>query len=133
METINITPKWKGLMPLYIELLQNGKSEGRKTATEELTRLAENADNINIKFPNGFDSWHETHFEIVQAITQEISKDEPTGVVNERHEAQGHGGLYELAQELTDKFEQLNEGREWDGEFFDEIEIFINKELTVTN
>ena len=38
---------------------------------------------------------------------------------------QGTGGMYELAEELTDEFEKLNADREWDGEFFDEIEEFI--------
>jgi hypothetical protein len=79
--------------------------------------------------PNGFESWHETHFEIVAAIAIEHQKSEPQGVVRERHDAQGHGGLYELAKELTDEFEQLNKGRTWDGEFFDEIEDFLNKKL----
>jgi len=78
--------------------------------------------------PNGIESWVETHYEIVQAITIEWMKDEPIGVVKDRHEAQGHGGLYELAEELTDKFELQNEDN-WDGDFFDEIEIFIQQNL----
>ena len=80
-------------------------------------------------FPNGFDSWQETHYEVVQAITTEHSKDNPRGVVKERHDAQGHGGLYELAEELTDEFEKLIEGREWNGEFFDEFDAFLTKKL----
>ena len=47
----------------------------------------------------------------------------------ERHSEQGHGGLYELAEELTDEFELLNKGRVWDGEFFDEIEEFLSEKL----
>lgn len=82
-----------------------------------------------MEFVNGFESWHETHFEVVQAIAIEHVKDEPKGLVKERHDAQGHGGLYELAVELTDEFEKLNEGREWDGDFFDEIEDFLKKKL----
>ena len=42
---------------------------------------------------------------------------------------QGAGGFYELAQELTDKFEMLNKDREWDGDFWDEIEQFLESEL----
>lgn len=80
-------------------------------------------------FLNGFDSWQETHYEVVQAITMEQAKDDPQGVVRERHDAQGHGGLYELAKELTDEFEKLNEGRQWDGEFFEEIEKFVQGKL----
>jgi hypothetical protein len=74
-------------------------------------------------------SWIETHFEISGAITIEISKDNPTGLVAERHAAQGHGGLYELAEELTDEFETLHKGREWDGEYFDTIYSFIQEKL----
>lgn len=83
-------------------------------------------------FPNGFSCWQETHFEIVQVITKEWLKDNPTGTVEERHAAQGHGGLYELAEQLTDEFELINKGRLWDGDFFDEIESFLNKELYKT-
>jgi hypothetical protein len=82
-----------------------------------------------MEFVNGFESWQETHFEVVQVICEEISRDEPRGVVKERHEAQGRGGLYELANELTNEFEELNNGREWDGEFFDEIEKFLIEKL----
>lgn len=80
-------------------------------------------------FPNGFENWQETHFEVVQAIALEAAKDQPQGIVKLRQENQGHGGLYELAEELTDEFEKLNEGKNWDGEFFDEIEEFLEKKL----
>jgi len=81
------------------------------------------------KFSNGFTSWHETHFEVVVAITQEWSKSAPDSIVVKRHQEQGHGGLYELAQELTDEFEKGNKDREWDGEFFEGIEIFLEEKL----
>jgi len=93
------------------------------------------------KFPNGFTNWHETHFEVVQAIGDRL------GGLNDRNEncivqavqyQMGHGGLYELAQELTDKFEKKFKGVEWgieekDGEvveFYDTIEEFLEKELS---
>lgn len=87
------------------------------------------------KFPNGFTSWMETHHEIVAAITETLfvgrmEKERQTiSVVSKRYSEQGKGGMYELAEELTDEFEKMNEGREWDGEFFDEIEEFINQKL----
>ena len=65
------------------------------------------------KFPNGFASWQETHYEVVQAITIIWTSDEPYGIVLERQEAQGHGGLYELAEELTDEFEALHASEDW--------------------
>lgn len=85
---------------------------------------------IDKKLPNGFSNWQETHFEIVCAIAIELNKDTfDSKVIADRHEAQGRGGIYELAEELTDEFEAKNEGREWDGEYFDEIDLFIKEKL----
>lgn len=85
-------------------------------------------------FPNGFESWQETHYEVVAAITTElISYDEHGDSNHELIRAtlkeNGHGGLYELASDLTDEFELKNKDREWDGEFFEEIENFLDEKL----
>ena len=81
-------------------------------------------------FPNGFTSWQETHFEIVQAITIEHIQDKRTGLVAYRHEAQGIGGLYELAEELTDEFEAIHEGETWeDIGCLETLENFIDEKL----
>ena len=76
-------------------------------------------------------SWIETHYEVVAAITLQLEEN-PIGSerIQNRYKAQGTGGMYELAEELTDKFETLNQNREWDGEFFDEIEAFLCEELS---
>ena len=79
----------------------------------------------------GFESYLETHYEMVQAITLEHTKDNPQGVVRERHDAQGHGGLYELAEELTWKFERQHEFSQWDGDFLETIEDFISENLSI--
>jgi hypothetical protein len=76
-------------------------------------------------FPNGFESWAETHYEMVQAITIEWMKDSPSGIVADRQDIEGHGGLYELAQEWTDEFENKYKDVDWDGEFYDTIQSFI--------
>ena len=81
------------------------------------------------KHPNGLASYLETHFEVVGAITIEARKNFPSGIVGKRIEEQGTGGLYELAEELADRFEQMHAKTEWDGEFFDTIEEFLNNEL----
>ena len=73
-----------------------------------------------------FQSWQETHFEIVSAIVLNIEKSKR---VKEVSETQGTGGLYELAEELTDKFEEKYKDKEWDGEYFCIIEEFIEEEL----
>ena len=74
--------------------------------------------------------WQEAHFEIVSVIATELNKDEITSkVIEDRYSAQGRGGMYELAEELTDKFQKLHENSEWDGDFFDAIEEFLQEEL----
>lgn len=69
--------------------------------------------------------WIETHYEVVAFIEGIMRHDEPWGVVAEREDTQGHGGLYELSVEWTDAFQETYKDREWDGEFFDEIEKFL--------
>ena len=81
------------------------------------------------EFPNGFGSWHETHHEVVSFLTLEYERDSVTSRVAEFYERNGTGGMYELARELTDEFETLNKGREWDGEFFEEIEFFLTQKI----
>jgi hypothetical protein len=44
MKTIDATPTWSGVLPLYIEALMSGNFEGRKAATQELARMAQLAD-----------------------------------------------------------------------------------------
>jgi len=79
------------------------------------------------KFPNGFSEWIETHHEVVAEIERAINI--PTSKVSFIAETKGTGGLYELAEFLTDKFEILHAGKEWDGEFFDTIHSFLEREL----
>jgi len=65
-------------------------------------------------FPNGFESWQETHFEVVKNILWETSNGLQNGDENNFwtlyanvYKKKGDGGLYELAKEITDGFEKL--------------------------
>lgn len=88
-------------------------------------------------FPNGFDSWRETHYEIVEKITLHINfwmdNDEELEPDNdpifETKNLEGFTALWSLAEKWTDEFELLNKGREWDCEFIDEVEEFFNKKV----
>lgn len=86
--------------------------------------------NKNKSFPNGFTSWMETHHEVVEYITNfidsfEIPEDElPQSEIKAARDANGTTGLYEVAENWTDEFENINKGRDWDGEFMDEINTF---------
>lgn len=83
---------------------------------------------IEQKFPNGFESWMETHHDVVDYISRKTNaEDEENTEIVATQDTHGTGGIYLLAEEWTDEFETVNNGREWDGEYFDEIEEFLNK------
>lgn len=80
-------------------------------------------------FVSGFDDWIETYYEIVRTITWVEQTKDNSSIVAVTRNHKGVGGLYELAKELTDKFEKLYVGRDWNGEYYDKIEEFLKKEL----
>jgi hypothetical protein len=81
-----------------------------------------------MQFPNGFESWAETHFEMVTYISQ---CDDETGAIGFASIMGGMGGLYDLAQEWTTEFEQKHQGVEWgkddDTQYFDTLDEFLNQ------
>jgi len=76
------------------------------------------------RFPNGFSDWTNTHYEISNRI-ESIGDDESSEILN----SLSMGERWELANLMTDEFEKQNVGREWDGEWFDEIDEFVNSKL----
>lgn len=130
------------LLTTQKETLQNMISmmSGNNDVVEDLTGLLHMVDAIQDeaegdliklentgKFPNGVSEWIETHHEIVAAIERQVNI--PSSKCSLIVEMQGTGGLYELAESLTDKFETLHAGKEWDGEFFEAIELFLQTEI----
>lgn len=76
------------------------------------------------EFLNGFESWTETYFEVVDYITTIRSMKFITGIIGETIASNGTCGLWELAVKWTDEFEVLSKDREWNDEFYDEVEEF---------
>lgn len=76
-------------------------------------------------FPNGFESWHETHFNVVQHLV--MTSEKPGSLAEKTRQAQGTGGLYELAKDLTDQFEEKYKGYEWCADYFDKIDEFLSE------
>lgn len=72
-------------------------------------------------------TWAATHYEIVVGITSRLFNG--GSVPNKRQKDQGIGCLYELAEKLTNEFEQLHARKEWDEEWFDAIEAFLEEKL----
>jgi hypothetical protein len=103
--------------------------QGTKDQFKNLGFALQNSDN-SLPTEICFNSWVETYFEVVSQITYYWRQDKcESPLVLDRYESQGTGGLYELAEELTNEFQLMNEGRQWDGEFFDEINEFLEKKL----
>jgi len=84
------------------------------------------------KFPNGFDDWHETHFEIVASIQTHMNQDEDSvpNILGMTEMMQGLGGLYELAHDWTCEFEQEHKGKQWgiddETEYREAIDEFLD-------
>jgi hypothetical protein len=70
------------------------------------------------------DSCLETYYEVSTFI--ERKADEECGVAYDTICSQGRGGLYTLAKMWTDEFEQLHIDRQWDGEWLEVLDEFIN-------
>lgn len=84
---------------------------------------------MNKQFPNGFESWQETHYEVCTFIGIHLNRWDGAlieTVIQQFHYDMGTGGMYDLAEEWADEFENMNIGREWGGQFFDEIEQFLH-------
>lgn len=81
-------------------------------------------------FPNGFDCWQETHYEIVSEIEFYLSS-ELSNTVNEAYDSQGRGGMWMLALELTDEFETTYKGVLWGEEldWYDTVQEFCRIKL----
>ena len=84
-----------------------------------------------IKFINGFTSWYETFYEIAAKVATiqnsglEIFYSKLQDVID----VKGTGGVYSFVRNLTDKFELQYQGVEWDGNYFDTLDEFLDKEL----
>ena len=74
------------------------------------------------------ESWHETHFDIVRAI---VENEETSPVIIKQLDEIGSGGLYDLANELTNKFESIHQNTIWGDEleYYNTMEEFIKYNL----
>jgi len=82
---------------------------------------------------NNLEEWSETHFEIVYSIVLRRETGRMTGKGLAVYEEHGIGGLYHLAYELSNKFNELYVDADWGGEngpeWFDTIDKFIYENL----
>ncbi|ANH79896.1 hypothetical protein A8C56_01910 [Niabella ginsenosidivorans] len=82
-------------------------------------------------FPNGFDSWHKTHFEVVEALCylRDLEETRQTKNFAEMLNRSATEDLYQLAKTLTDRFEEQARELPRTRTLFEEIEDFVAGEI----
>ena len=78
--------------------------------------------------------WIETHHEIVAEITlimesREADHDPRRAALENHQDEFGMGGMWELAEKWTDEFSGNHKDRAWEGEYFEELQAFIDKKI----
>lgn len=76
------------------------------------------------------DSWIETFAEIAMEAGAELSKDSPAKGLLQVVENHGRAEVYNFVLDLANEFERDNKGRNWDGEFYDEINAFVAEKFS---
>ena len=74
-------------------------------------------------------SWLETYTELARNFFHIDSALLHPDIKDELDHGGGMAGVPDLLVRLTDEFESMNEGREWDGEFYDEVDEFAMDKL----
>ena len=84
-------------------------------------------------FPNGFESWQRTHFEVVEVLCfiRDLEEDKKPKNFAEMVDRSATNEMYQLALDLTNKFEDQRRGKTRQRSLFDEIEDFVWAEVKV--
>ncbi|NTS42165.1 hypothetical protein HRG84_14775 [Flavisolibacter sp. BT320] len=82
-------------------------------------------------FPNGFESWQKTHFEVVEVLVfmRELEEDKKPKNFAEFLDRSATEEMYQLALRLTNQFEEETKGKVRERTLFDEIEEFVWAEV----
>ena len=82
-------------------------------------------------FPNGFESWQKTHFEVVEVLCfmRELEEGKRPQSFAEMVDRTATEEMYSLALNLTNKFEEQTKGKKREQSLFDEIEQFVWNEV----
>lgn len=82
-------------------------------------------------FPNGFESWQKTHFEVVEVLVyiRNLEEGKKPKRFSEALDQSASKELYNLALNLTNKYEEQTKGKQRTRSLFDEIEDFVHDEI----
>ena len=81
------------------------------------------------QFPNGFQSWAETNYEVVSEIKRKLESEREGGPLTTRINQNGRRVLIDIAISITDEFEKRHEGFDWDGEWDESVWAFVDEYL----
>jgi hypothetical protein len=78
-------------------------------------------------FPNGFESWQKTHFEVVEVLCymRDLEEGQKPKNFSEIFDRSATEEMYSLALNLTNKYEEQTQGKQRERTLFDEIEEFV--------
>lgn len=72
----------------------------------------------------------ETHYQVVSEIEYIALGNYPSSEKLQEYRSEngmgGMGGMWMLAKAITDDFQTLHRGREWDGEWLEELEKYVH-------
>lgn len=82
-------------------------------------------------FPNGFESWQKTHFEVVEVLCyiRDLEESKQPKSFAESIDQSATPEMYNLALNLTNKYEEQSKGKKRERSLFDEIEEFVWSEM----
>lgn len=82
-------------------------------------------------FPNGFESWQRTHFEVVEVLCyiRDLEEGKAPKNFEEFVDQSATDEMYNLALDLTNKYEAQTKGKKRERSLFDEIEDFVWSEV----
>ena len=82
-------------------------------------------------FPNGFESWQRTHFEVVEVLCylRDLEEEEKPKSFADFIDRTATEEMYTLALDLTNKYEEQTKGKARERTLFDEIEEFVWHEV----
>ena len=83
-------------------------------------------------FPNGFESWQKTHFEVVEVLCyiRDLEVGKKPKSFAELADRSATEELYSIAINLTNKYEEQSKDKKIERSLFDEIEEFVWSEVS---
>lgn len=85
----------------------------------------------NFHFPTDFDSWQQTHFEIVENLIDQyrLKREEQPNFFRSLFARFGKAICYAIAKDWTEEFEKMNKNKQWKDDFEEEVRKFVQQKI----